>query len=374
MRAQATVAVKVLFVAVALLTATGAIFSAVLMTEPGQSLNLPRSWVVGYYTNRALFVALVLGLLGVLWWLHRRHGLGTMRAMALASAGVALCLVAANFLLALLFPPYQHGATYVPVADAQLADDQIVYAVTINGETKGFPRDHLSIPHIAGASIGGEEVVMTFCPLSNLPMVFDQDVGHGRSELGVLIQTHNNLVLTDRVSGELIQQITGRTEFSGQLLRTRANTMLRWGDFKRLYPQAEVFVYPFDRALDRLLLTVFEKPLERQFSDDHGPIFPTLALTDDRLPHKAQVWGVDVSGERAAFTRAFLTSNPTFEFELGGTALVMRYDAALDVATLFERSAAHGANAPLELPQVPLHNGVFWMVWAHWFPDTALFD
>lgn len=40
------------------------------------------------------------------------------------------------------------GATYVSVfeADQQLSDDQVVYAVEINGETKGYPHDHLSTP------------------------------------------------------------------------------------------------------------------------------------------------------------------------------------------------------------------------------------
>ncbi len=26
-----------------------------------------------------------------------------------------------------------------------------------------------------------------------------------------------------------------------------------------------------------------------------------------------------------------------------------------------------------KLAKRPLHNGVFWMVWVHWFPDTEVF-
>ena len=85
--------------------------------------------------------------------------------MVLASAGVVICIIAANFLLAAFFPAYQYGANYVTVAEADklLSDDEIIYAVEINGEARGYPRKHLEIPHIAGAEIGGEEVVMTFC-------------------------------------------------------------------------------------------------------------------------------------------------------------------------------------------------------------------
>lgn len=107
---------------------------------------------------------------------------------------------------------------------------------------RGYPRHHLEIPHIAGATIGGKDVVMTFCGLSNLPVVYDQDMGSGRTDLGVLSQTHNNLLMVDRESNELIQQITGRTEFSDKRLKTYANTMMTWENFKRAYPEAGVFI------------------------------------------------------------------------------------------------------------------------------------
>ncbi|MGI9328261.1 MAG: DUF3179 domain-containing (seleno)protein [Pseudomonadales bacterium] len=376
-----------LFSFVATLTAVAAIFFAVLMTEPGQSLNLPREWVVAYYSNRHLVVSLILLLLSALWWLNLRYGFCRKFWLVLASVGVLLCIVAANFLLAALFPPYQYGANYVSVteADKKLSDEQVVYAVEINGEAKGYPREHLQIPHIAGATIGGNDVVMTFCPLSNLPMVFDQSYGREQLDLGVLIQTNNNLLMNDRASGELIQQITGRTEFSHENLRTYPNTMMSWKVFKRLYPNAEVFLYPFDRMLDRFLLAVFDEPIKRQFSEDYGPIFPTLAMIDARLPHKEQVWGISVGGEQAAFTKSFLESNSVFGFELGGMPLLLRYDSGLDVVRLFERPTnlpaadihkvdIQGSFARSELRGVPMHNGVFWMVWAHWFPGSTVFN
>ena len=56
-----------LFLVLGLVTASVSIFSAVLMTEPGQSLNLPRDWVVGYYENRWIFMALTIALLVAMW-------------------------------------------------------------------------------------------------------------------------------------------------------------------------------------------------------------------------------------------------------------------------------------------------------------------
>lgn len=376
-----------IFSLLAVVTAFVSIFFAVLMTEPGQSLNLPREWVIGYYANRWLFIFINLSLLAALWWLNAKYRFWRNIWMSLASAGVIVCIIAANFLLAAFFPAYQYGANYVSVseADALLSDDAIIYAVEINGETKGYPRKHLEIPHIAGAEIGGEEVVMTFCGLSNLPVVYDQNIGDGRSDLGILLQTHNNLLMVDRESGELIQQITGQTEFSDRKLKSYPNTMMSWKNFKRLYPDAEVFIYEFNRTLDSFLLAVFEGPMEKQFNEEHGAIFPTLAMQDDRLPNKEQIWGLDVGGQQAAFTSVFLKKNPIFEFNLGGNEYVIAYYAEFDAVKLFQRTIngrvidvdsidINGQTAAGKLMEAPLHNGVFWMIWAHWFPETEVFS
>lgn len=376
-----------IFYTLAVVTALFSIFSAVLMTEPGQSLNLPREWVIGYYANRWIFIFINLSLLAALWWLNAKYHFLRNIWMALASVGVITCIIAANFLLAAFFPAYQYGANYVSIseADALLTDDDVIYAVEINGEAKGYPRKHLEIPHIAGAEIGGEEVVMTFCGLSNLPVVYDQNINDGRSDLGILLQTHNNLLMVDRESGELIQQITGQTEFSDKKLKSYPNTMMSWKNFKRLYPDAEVFIYEFNRVIDSFLLAVFEGPMEKQFSEEHGAIFPTLAMEDDRLPAKELIWGLDAGGQQAAFTEGFLKNNPVFQFSLSGNKYVIAYNADYDVVKLFERTingrvidvesiGIDGQTATGKLTEVPLHNGVFWMIWAHWFPETEVFN
>ena len=266
-----------------------------------------------------------------------------------------------------------------------MKDEDIIYAVAINDEVRGFPRKHLEIPHIAGAEIGDEKIVMTFCALSNLPVVYDQDIGHGDSDLGILIQVHNNLLMVDRESGDLVQQITGEVEFSGNKVQAQPNDMMTWAAFKSLHPDGEVFIYEFNRVLDAFLLAVFEGPMERQFSEEHGPVFPTLDMADTRLPHKEQVWGLDVGDEQAAFTLDFVKNNPAHQFELGGEQLVIAYDSEFEIVTLFDRNLDgtvidvteidRQGNTPAgRLSRVPMHNGVFWMVWAHWFPDTDVYS
>ncbi|MGR5065256.1 DUF3179 domain-containing (seleno)protein [Photobacterium sp. DNB22_13_2] len=376
------------FYIVAVVTAFFSIFSAVVMTEPGQSLNLPRSWTVAYYHYSEYFVALNLAMLGYLWYLHSKVRLWTNRAMRWSTKGVIVCMIAANFLLSLLFPPQQTDAVYVTVAEAnnQLRKEEIIYAVEINGEVRGYPRSHLGIPHIAGDNIGGKAVAMTFCGLSNLPVVIGQDIGHGeKSDLGILIQTHNNLVMVDRNSGDLIQQITMETEFGDSNIKQYPNTMMTWEAFQEVYPDAEVFIYAFDRWMDKVLVKAFDKPMKKQFDPERGAIFPTLDMADERLNAKEQVWGFDNAGEQIAFTHEFAKKNPVYEFEMAGKPYVLVYSEKYDIVSLFslekdgQRVEFNEINFKGEtdsesgrLEQIPMHNGVFWMVWSHWFPSTEL--
>lgn len=377
-----------LFLAMAIITAAFSILSAILMTEPGQSLDLPRSWIITYYRYRWLFIGLNISLLAFLWYLHTKFRIWSRMVMGLASLGVASCILAANFLLALLFPSAQHNANYVSLADANvlLHDEAVIYAVEINNEVRGYPRSHMAIPHIAGDNIGGKDVALTFCALSNLPVVIEQDIGLGEpSDLGILIQTHNNLVMVERNSGELIQQITMEPEFGATKIVTHPNTMMTWKNFKQAYPQAKVFVYDSGRVVDSFLDSVFEQPMKKQFDREQGAIFPTLDMKDGRLNPKEQIWGFDNGSSQLAFTRAFAQENPAYKFELDGQSLVLVYDKQVDTVGLFNRELA-GQLAQFEsidfrgmtdngrLQQLPMHNGVFWMVWSHWYPDTQLFN
>ena len=125
--------------------------------------------------------------------------------------------------------------------------------------------------------------------------------------------------------------------------------------------------------------------MEKQFSEEHGPIFPTLDLKDSRLPNKEQVWGLDLGNEQAAFTRSFMETNPIYQFELGGRELVITHDTEHDIVTVFDRTIDgmaievaeidwDGNTSQGKLQKVPIHNGVFWMIWSHWFPETEVYS
>jgi hypothetical protein len=146
-----------------------------------------------------------------------------------------------------------------------------------------------------------------------------------------------------------------------------------------------VFVYGHDRFIDSFLDSVFEEPMKKQFDRAQGPIFPTLDMKDQRLNPKEQIWGFDNGTTQLAFTRVFAQENPVYNFELDGQSLVLVYDKQVDTVGLFNRELAgqlvqfesvdfRGVTDNGRLQQLPMHNGVFWMVWSHWYPDTQVFN
>ena len=357
-----------------------AVFAAVLMTEPGQMLDIERRWIVQYHEYRVFYgIVVVTSFLGfvVLGW--RQRVLGPALGCILAAV-VGLALFASNSLLDLFFPSLQREAVYVSVVegDKTLEDEEVVYAVELGGEAVAYPRRFMMIPHIAGKTIGGQEVVMTYCALSNLPVVYENQLAGRETELGVLIQTNNNLVLYDDNSGEVIQQITGQTEFGAPKMKTYANQMMSWGSFKALYPSGEVFLYPYDRWLDHALLAVFDSGLKQQYDPEQGPMFPTLELADNRLPQKEQIWGLDLNGEQVAFARSFFADQRVYNMTLGNLPVVLHFDDDYETLAAFYRQDekevldvdVFGNTRRGRLPRVAVHNGVFWMVWSHFYPDT----
>jgi hypothetical protein len=359
-----------------------AIFAAVLMTEVGQMLNLNRDWVVNYHQYKWSYTVLVLAMFAALVYLSSKYSIWRPVYLFVAGIGVCLSLYVANELLFHFFPTQQANAAYISVEQANrlLEDDEVVYAVEINGEAVAYPRRFMSIPHVAGKNIGGKQIAMTFCALSNLPVVYDGMLDGQETDLAILTQTHNNLVLHDQISGEVIQQITGETEFGAQQMQSYANQMMSWKTFKSIYPKGEVFEYKFDRWMDHMLLSVFDGGMKKQFDPERGPLFPTLRLDDARLPLKEQIWGLNINGEQVAFARSFFDKHPIYNTAVGGQPVVLSYSVKFDTLGIFQRDPdvehtevdVYGNSAAGKLIRTPSYNGVFWMVWSHFYPETAV--
>ncbi|GAL30862.1 hypothetical protein JCM19239_6376 [Vibrio variabilis] len=190
--------------------------------------------------------------------------------------------------------------------------DESVIVIDINGEARAHSDRHLLRPHIAGneQTLGGEEVVMTYCGLTNLGMAYTPEIDGQKVDLAAFTQLENNLVMYDKVTGEPIQQLWGSKE-SDQVANDKAPKMkeqptfrMPFSKFVEAYPKGQVFLNdyitkemrptfwqnPFLAIYDPIMDFIFETAVTFQAKSDK-PTFPTIKVKDTRLPNKALVWG-----------------------------------------------------------------------------------
>ncbi|MGO1119912.1 DUF3179 domain-containing (seleno)protein [Rhodovibrionaceae bacterium A322] len=383
-----TVVLGVIFLGIGL-------FGSFAMTEIAQFLDWSRDTLVGFYEHRMLLTVVMSLSLAAALVMNFKYRFVPQFLSVIGVMGLGLMIYVIHFMVPYFFFPAQHHiAQYLTVPEAvaleaasdspmDLAEEDRVYVIEINGDAVAYPQEVLWVPHIAGTTIGGQDVAMTYCVLSNLPLAYGSDIEGKQSDLKVLTQAHNNLIMKDVNSGEIIQHILGETEFGKTPLQSFPVQMMPWGAFKALYPEGRVFFNNYDEDfMPRLWKDKAPPAMEAHF-EGPDPLFPTLRMDDDRLPFKEQVWGLRINGQELALSRSYFEDNPITNMELGGEPLVIAYFADLDTVGVFRREVdgkvvevseidPHGLSDSGQLERVKLYNGVFWMVWSHWFPNTEV--
>ena len=373
-------ALVVLLATSALLAVSGAL----ILTDAGQLISIGKPVVVEYFrVHRVVMAAATLFLVVAVCLNQAWKQLRTWQ-VAVIGLFVVGCFVATKLATPyIMFPSKQETAVYTPVRETAgyLDSDDVVYVVERNGVARAYPQKYIWQAHIFGGDYRGEEVVFTYCVLTNLPVPYLNDLDGERMSLKVLAQTNNNLLLWDRNSGEIIQQITNTCELSGRTLEPLPVLEMSWRAFSALYPDAEVAYTPFESPLERLL--DFLMPLEAAHGGDDW-MFRTVDLDDDRLPSKEKIIGVADGSEAVAYTRDALRRAGVVNVSVGERALVIAHVPEHDVFVAFDRvkdgrtltveevdfhgdTPAHG-----RLERAFVYNGPMWAVWAHYFPATRL--
>ncbi|MGH1372190.1 MAG: hypothetical protein ACRBBW_09160 [Cellvibrionaceae bacterium] len=78
--------------------------------------------------------------------------------------------------------------------------------------------------------------------------------------------------------------------------------------------------------------------------------------------------------------RSFFDNQPIHNTSLGGVDYVASYNAKHDVVSFFQRDIQsnhseidiYGRSSAGKLERLPSYNGVFWMVWSHFYPSTEV--
>jgi hypothetical protein len=128
----------------------------------------------------------------------------------------------------------------------QLADNEPVISLAIDGDARAYPVRILIWHEIVNDTVGGKPVVVTYCPLCNSGLVFERALGDRLLDFGATGKLRNSdLVMYDRQTQSWWQQFTGEAiigTLSGRSLRlvpSRMESLLR---FRQRFPAGKVLV------------------------------------------------------------------------------------------------------------------------------------
>ena len=250
-----------------------------------------------------------------------------------------------------------------PVSSAEAAtwldDDDIVFGIEVNGETRAYPRRIMEVREMVNDTLGGRDLGIPYCTLCGAAQAYFTDqlpAGIRRPILrtsGLLIRS--NKVMYDVRTFSVFDTFLGKA-VTGPL--ARRNLQLEqtsvittdWGTWRRAHPDTTVLVEALALGRD------FDF---RNGRDADGPIFP-VGDVDPRLPvHEDVIGVVTASGKPVAFQRsaAMIALNRGEQIGFEDVRLVLEAGGIRAVDTSGSDLGSHQA---------------FWFAWSQFHPDTAI--
>lgn len=158
-----------------------------------------------------LFCAIFLTLLAASTWSRTRRAVhaGFIGAILIS----ALSLVAAHVdIFERMFHP-NAVPSFAPASDAAIDPGDMLLAVDISGQARGYPIRYLGYHHIINDIVGGQPIAITYCTLCHTGLVWSR-VLDGRTLYFHLAGINNgNALLRDAETSSIWQQSTGECIF-----------------------------------------------------------------------------------------------------------------------------------------------------------------
>lgn len=271
-------------------------------------------------------------------------------------------------------------------ADRVLDPEDVIFGVTLDGETKVYPQRILVWHEIVNDRFGGENVSITYCPLTGTAIGFRR----GATTFGVSGQLVNsNLIMYDRATEShwpqiLATAVTGRLK--GRSLEEVPVVWTTWSRWKSVHPDTLVLSTDtgFARNYRRDPYGSYT-PVGGYYATSRPPLFPTLAA-DPRLAPKEVVIGARSAAGAVAFKKAALRERKLMVGEIAGVPHLAVYEPRLDTAYVYKNpdrrtftydngvvKDAAGQWAPDNVPLERVNAfDAMWFAWLAFFPATTV--
>jgi Protein of unknown function (DUF3179) len=214
----------------------------------------------------------------------------------------------------------------VSEADAWLKPKEPVILVEVQGEAKAYPIQILIWHEIANDTVGGEPLVVTFCPLCNTAIAFKRTVNGQVLDFGTTGRLrYSNLIMYDRQTETWWQQATGEAiagELTGTQLEFYPATISSWQDFKISFPEGKVLSRETGYLRD-----YGHNPYIGYDDVNNPPFLYEGPPTPNQLPPVARVLTIDLNGEAVAYPYETLEKLGVVNDTVGGEDVVVFWQA-----------------------------------------------
>ncbi len=235
-----------------------------------------------------------------------------------------------------------------------------VLGLYINGEAKAYPIRILNWHELVNDSVGGKDVLVSYCPLCGTGMAFDANIDGRKYLFGVSGKLYNSDVLMyDKETESLWSQIkmeavTGA--MTGKRLTLLPLIHTTWRAWKRKYPDTKVLSKKTGHFRN-----YNDSPYSGYEASDQI-MFP-VKHKDNRLSRKEWVLGVLINEEAKAYSFKRLRKEQTsVKDKVGGQDIIVVYDVENESAVITD-----------DQNNIIPSTQVYWFAWVAFYPDTGLY-
>ncbi len=247
----------------------------------------------------------------------------------------------------------------VPAAESPWKDDETVIGVSLNGESRAYPIAILDWHELVNDTVGGQPILVSYCPLCGTGMVFEREIAGRVRSFGVSgLLYQSDVLLYDRGGESLWSQIASEA-ISGPERGTRLeivrSSQRSWGEWRERHPHTTVLSAETGHRRD------YGKTPYRGYATSSRLYFP--APIDKRYHPKTLTLGVRTrEGGARAYPAPELEANGGRVTEMfAGHQVQIAYDST---TRTFEVEAPAG---------VEVIEG-YWFAWAAFHPESTVYE
>lgn len=298
-------------------------------------------------------------------------------------------------------PPLDYPK-HIPAAQASyLGDGHVVFGISLNGESRAYPKRILAWHEMARDRVGGVELTVVYCTLCGTVIPYHSVIGDKLVRFGTSgLLYRSNKLMFDEGTRSLWSTLEGKPVIgplvdSGLTLNPAPVVTTTWREWKREHPDTTVL--SIDTGFRR---DYSEGEAYRDYFSTDQLMFQ-VSRTDRRLKNKAEVVVMRLAsvGQEVPVAIAvdLLKRQPVFHFEAAGQNFVVvttraganrvyragdqQFDRVLPDGVVLDRRGARWrvtedalvSQDPPErrLPRQSAQRA-FWFAWHAQFPSTVL--